>query len=253
MQSQKNSKGFPVGPFAEDSNEEDLLRWCMRCLIRFLILCDAFHDDDLNASPYGVLILVMINCVVYEATCPITGLALNWSFPPWHPLSPKVIAHAQHGRTGCFGLKTPYPSSVKDRDATAVSIPVKSMAANHFVATSLPATDTRHLCASSKRASKMRTTCCSFYAVKESSAPGSTSRPSRRTTSSGIFSGSTPWRPSRLTCTSASGVGPSLGGVVAMDVMHPRLVRAATKLGKPVPYFTAGARTASIQSPSRLK
>lgn len=145
MQSQKNSKGFPVGPFAEDSNEEDLLRWCMRCLIRFLILCDAFHDDDLNASPYGVLILVMINCVVYEATCPITGLALNWSFPPWHPLSPKVIAHAQHGRTGCFGLKPPCPSSVKDWDPTAVSVRVESRAANFFIASHRYSTLTRFL------------------------------------------------------------------------------------------------------------
>lgn len=110
----KNDQGFPVGPFSVKTEAKEILRWCYRCLARFLLECDEEHDDDPNASPYGVLILILVNELIFGFRCPGTGLRLDFSGTPHSPLRPTVVAHAQHGRPGCFGLRTKLPTTIRD-------------------------------------------------------------------------------------------------------------------------------------------
>lgn len=89
----KNKRGFPMGPFAEDDDEDDILRLCGRALLCFLEECDEENEDDPNASPYAVLILVLVNEAELGLRDPLGGFLLDWSFSKHSPARPTVVAH----------------------------------------------------------------------------------------------------------------------------------------------------------------
>lgn len=108
----KFADGFPRGPFSATDDKRDLIKLCQCALKRFLTKCNKSHPADPHASPYSVLVLIIVNEVNHNARCPITGLRFDWSFAKHHPLTPTLIAHCQHRRTGRFGLSTKLPRSV---------------------------------------------------------------------------------------------------------------------------------------------
>lgn len=227
----KNRRGFPVGPFKPDEEEDDIIRLCGRILICFIEECDEENEDDPNGSPYGVLILIILNEVLFGFRDPLGGFLLDWTFRKYSPTRPTVVAHCYHGVPGRFGLSTPFPKSLSDWNPREMTVRVEAHCTNFLIASHSYAALVRMMQESRVAAEKIRLV-LHAQGLMEEPIPLPDFLPSAEFRGLVRFNGVLPFEAKLLFTEEHK---PRPGAADASDLYHPRLVEVITKLGLQLP------------------